>query len=417
MRAGGRRSFAAFLLSVSAAACAAVFGIEPLQDGQARDASAPGDTADVSTSDAAAERGICPTDLQPPDVPPVSTPNHVYLALSSLRPGPVEPDRQGLDVDCTDSRGPATSSCSVNLTDASDVLAEIVTDKRGGIDNAAQVLMFGAQGKIKEFTDANEISRVVLSGRSGLVFDVENLVDADDQRSIRIGAWPGVRVLDADELSCPPPGAGRDAGPSEPSEPDAGDGGSAAPPRVPQFNDRWCVDGESWTQLSTSEYASDAAWVRSRQLLAHFPRLAVPISYDVLFKRYAYARLDDVWLVADLGVDAAGHVTLGGGTLGGRWSAHEVLNETASIGASGPECRVNSLLFRGAQNVVCASRDLGTAEHPDVCSALSVGMSFTAYEVASKPAPTDVPTYQQRCRKSGYLVDDTPPAVDGFDCP
>lgn len=383
----GRRRFGALSLlagvSLSTAACAAIFGFEEL--GSENFKQPDSGAADTSTPDApteAGDGGFVPIPgcdkIGIPDKPPTnstSSPDddqEILVAISTLDIGITTAAGYNLDRACSPTRFYSTCIAGGSGTDFDEFGKD--TDE-AGTDNAAYALLktVGAFGGGFEPTEINKRLR---EGDFGGVIRITKWNGKDDDSDVVVEVFPALGVS---------VNVGGGVFVRKTSSTDAG----FAP------DDRWHRDTRFEGVSGVSKQFSLNAWVAGGKVYARFADLVIPVNVpddpkplDLTMKE----AIVSAQLVNDSGV-----YRLTGGVVGGRIATKDFLRDVRTIYVLDNNGVKNAFLCSGGtpgpavyglvKTKVCVARDIiasGVDDRTKGCDAFSAGFRIETYALTDK---------------------------------
>lgn len=390
-------------LVASTAACAALFGFEPLSE-EGADALAPegsteaGETAPpFEAGSKCGELGLPsnpgPSDAGVADLGPIHMGLKVFDFGIDTKVSPA-----GFNLDRVCSPTVAQSSCATSVNEATfEKYARDLDDK--GVDNAG----FGLLSYLSYLGEAFrpiEINRRLAAGEFGFVVRLVNWNGTPEDDDVLVEVFPALGVaLDADAAT--PVSGGK-----------------------PQFvaADYWLRDRRFQNIVDASQIRSSSAFVTGGKLVASFDRVTLPFSVPD-DKKPIDVIVQEGFLSAALVPDGASW-RLQNGVLAGRWRTADILAEVRTIYIKDTIglknvyiCDPKVPVYGAVKKEACDGRDLRASSRDDnkalPCEAVSLGIRFDSYGLETPGAFADRPAEPARCQKDGSVPagDDCAPAA------
>jgi hypothetical protein len=388
------------------AACAAVFGFEPLsvetlEGGTSNEASTEGGT-DAQPF----EGGVACTDLGIPERPAAvvdagtDAPDTIHMAVKVLDFGIDKTAAAvGFNLDRACSPDIVSSTCATNIDE--ETFAKYGKDRGDkGIDNAG----FGLLGYLSYLGSAfapSEMNKRLAAGEFGYVLRLANWNGANEDDDVIVEIFPAIGVWNHP------------------------DGGALTPGATPTFtrDDEWMRDRRFQNVVDASRIKSANAWVVGGRLVASFQSATLPITVpddkkplDIILQEGFISGM----IVAD-----GPSWRLDNAVMGGRWRTSDILGQVRTIYVKDTIGLKNVYLcdpalpfdvYGAVKKEVCDGRDLRSTSRDDAknlpCDSFSTGLRIDTYAVSTAGTFADLPAMAARCVKDGGVAegDDCPPA-------
>lgn len=375
------------MISSGAVACATLLGFEDLADGPDATTAFMNDGGEEEAGvDAGVDAAAC-VPVPPPPTPVAGGGSALRFALSALRITDQGASPRGLDLDCTVTDTADKSSCALDPDRSKFSAAVRDQGEATGIDNAGIAALSYLEGTARDVFPLSQIDQRVRAGDVGINFEVQDVVDLRDDDAVSVFAYPTEGLASASSPPC-----------AERTHYDAG--------RPLRRDDVWCFDGRFLTATRTeSTLRSDAAWIRDGQLIAHFPRVAIPV-VGTETREVFYINLQNAWMTAKIASEGTG---LSEGVLAGRWAIAEIGRQVVAAMQQGDASTCTTTeQGAGPFAALCPYRDILVDERSDPsrsCDSISVSALFEAYEVHDRGEEATIAAVEDRCADAGAHYD------------
>jgi hypothetical protein len=387
-------------LAGAVAACAAIWGFEPLQpvvyDSGTTDA--PDDGAEAGPRCASLEHPPARPTTQPP-----GTSTTLMFAVDSLDIGVERPDggtvllgdggtAYDLDGVCT-CELPGQESCARPAEALANGAQDSTCDRfGGGRDNVGQSLL----GLLSSYTTGDAISTRnanarLRQGRFGILVVVRDYNGTDDDEQVQVDVIPSYGLGDPATKSFTAPSF------------TAADRWTFAPKWATQFAANLPPSPRDPVKGDTSAY------VRGGVLVANLRDVVIVLQLQLLTDNPIVIRLQDTIATARIVKDddaGPGTYQLEEGRIAGRWASGDLLRAIGawSMGSASIDLCPGGLAYAAVKKGACGRRDLfaGDGGAPDrPCNAFSFAMGFSA-KPASAGGPAEQPVAPTACHDAGY---------------
>jgi hypothetical protein len=388
--------------ALGGAACADIFGFEPLSVG-AEDASAGNDAQMLP--DAALDAGtpdtspVCMHEQWPGRPDAASGGSLSFLSAVDLFDIGLGPDGgatneavPGYDLDsfCTVTLG-QNSCAATTVANDFQTFVDDFGGLNGGVDNATFGLIKFTTivGQAFNTTVVNDALR---AGTYGVLVRLDAYNGLPDDPDV-FAEWIPTLGVEGPLLS---------------------DGG----PPAPAFDesDIWIRDSEFWNQITydTSTMIDQTAYVTGGTLVAHIDGLTMQLPiYDTIVR----LTLHDAVMTADVvsvpdpqSLDGGTTFRLTNGVFAGRWSTAQFLAGIRTLLVSGERVCDTPLIYDGAKGTICPARDIASHQALDstgaTCDAVSVGIKFDTALASQHKDYESLPDAGDPCATSGISPDD-----------
>jgi hypothetical protein len=388
--------------AIFGAACASVFGFEPLSVG-ADDAST-GNDAQQPAMDAALDAGapdaaaVCAHDQWPGRPDAASGGSIAFLSAVDVldiglgTDGGANEPVPGFDLDsyCTVTLGQNTCVATTSANDFQTYVDDF-GGLSGGVDNATFGLIKFTTIVGQAFNTAL-VNDALIAGTYGVLVRIDAYNGLADDPDV-FAEW--IPTLGVEGALLP-------------------DGG----PPTPAFDesDVWIRDAEFWNQVTydTSTMIDQNAYVTGGKLVAHIDGLTMQLPIYATIVRLT---LRDAVMTADIvtvpdpqSPDGGTTFRLTNGVFAGRWTTQQFLAGIRTLLVSGQRVCDDALEYAGAKITICPARDIASQQALDstgaACDAVSVGIKFDTALAAQHKDYETLPDGGDPCATSGISPDD-----------